>query len=94
MKRGRPPGMNLHAVGYEAAAEDISERCWKRNAPHHCWVLPDGGVIVRQCNEGRFDEPAVDCLVGTYTKLTKVEYIEDDLIERLRELTIAQRKAA
>jgi hypothetical protein len=84
--RGRPPFANIHREGVPKLAHDIGDRVWAERAQYHCWVLDDGFVIVRQTNETRYLVPPDHCLVGTYTRKTRIAHIAEDLAERLREL--------
>ncbi len=57
MKRGRPPFANLHRRPVAQAPREVSERVYRRQTACRCWVLPVGGVIVREHTEGRFKGP-------------------------------------
>lgn len=83
---------NLHELGFERVAEILRSRLMNQKGRFYCFVLPSGAVYLRATTEGRLPMPADEHLVGTYTKNTLTQDIEDDLIVHSRELT--QRRAA
>lgn len=84
---------NLLVQGFEAAAEIVSERVRKQRGAQFCYVLDNGDVVLQPTCDQRASALEDRMLVGTYSRATLVEHIEDDLIERQRELvdTLLQR---
>lgn len=85
---------NLLRDGYESVAEKISERCRTGRGLRYCvFVDWEGKVTIRP----RYDQkskPLPDGdLVGTYDRHGRIETIEGDLIERMRELSKKRRAA-
>lgn len=85
---------NLHELGYERVAEILRSRLMNQKGRFYCFVLPSGAVYLRATTEGRLPMPADEYLVGTYTKHTLTQHIEDDLLERQRELSQQHQEAA
>lgn len=84
---------NLIDHGYERVAAILHDRLRHRDGRFYCLVLSTGRTYLRatyDTRQGAFNEST---LIGTYTSKTQVEWIESDLIERLREIT-TQRNAA
>ena len=92
--RGRPPGHNIFRIGYERAARYIADRVWDQHTRCACWVTADGGIIVREVTDERFNAPGDECLVGIYDKHMRCELIEDDLLARLVEISAQNNKRA
>ncbi len=84
---GRVPTRNLLADGYEAVAEFVARQVQRDKAAYTVHVADSGTVRLTRTNRARMMElPVSDC-IGTYPyKGLRVELIEDDLLERLREL--------
>lgn len=85
---------NLLRDGYEVVAEKISERCRTSRGLRYCvFVDWEGKVTIRP----RYDQkskPLPDAdLIGTYDRHCRVDVIEGDLIERMRELSRNARAA-
>src|SRR3546814_11535343 len=85
---------NVLRDGYEVVAEKISERCRTGRGLRYCvFVDWEGKVTIRP----RYDQkskPLPDAdLIGTYDKHARIEVIEGDLIERVRELSKRTRAA-
>lgn len=88
------PRPNLFELGYEAVAKILHGRMRGKRVTFLCFVLPTGTTYLRRTKESRLPGPPQSAWVGTYDKNTPVHLIEDDLIDRLRELTAARSKAA
>lgn len=78
---------NVFVMGVEAAAEKISARVRSSGDVYHCWLREDGRIVVRQRSDKRKPNTTDECLVGTYNKSTRIEWIENDLVARLQELS-------
>jgi hypothetical protein len=80
------PRPNLLRDGYERTASLILWRMRDRSDSAMCFVRPSGSWLLRST------VPTVDLphssryWVGTYNRNTQPEIIEDDLIERIREI--------
>lgn len=86
MTRGRPPAFNLRSLGPKSSAREVANRIWNKGTACRCWVLPDGGVVIREHREQRYRNPPDDCLLGTYTRQASTRQIERDLRLRLKEI--------
>ena len=87
MKTGRPLKVNLRRDGYEAAAEHVSSVVRGRRGNYLVLVEPDGGVRVRPTAEVRDDLDALvqdERFVAVVNGKARIEFIENDLIERMR----------
>jgi len=86
------PRPNLLRDGYERTASLILWRLRDREDSAMCFVRPSGGWLLRSTvPTAQIPEPP-SYWVGTYNRETPPELIENDLIERIRE--IQSRKAA
>lgn len=84
---GRPPSHNLLRDGYEECAEFVAGVIKNRGQTHQVFVDSLGGVRTRAVDAPHTPLPT-DWFVGTYPcKDLRVELIENDLIERTRELS-------
>lgn len=83
--------MNLLTDDIEEIAERVKLRAMARGLIR-CYVGPTGETSMVTPNARHSMPLGDDCLVGTYTNRTPVADIEDDLVCRMRELTV--RKAA
>jgi hypothetical protein len=82
---------NLFVDDFETIAEHAVSRMKKASGHHAIAAHPNGRVsVVRADRMPEADEPH---LVGTYTRHTPVNHIEDDLIATLREIQ-GKRRAA
>ena len=79
---------NVFRDGYEVVAETISARVRKAKGERYCvWVDWEGTVRWRSKWAEHRSAPLPDAdLIGTYDRHVRVETIEGDLIERMREL--------
>lgn len=85
---------NLLRTGYEEIAEIISRRVRNGHGLRYCvWVAWDGVVTIRPRYDQRAKPLPDSDLIGTYDRHARIEAIESDLIERMRELS-KQRRAA
>ncbi|MNM06977.1 hypothetical protein D3C81_170090 [compost metagenome] len=94
---GRPVtayGMNILTFDIEDVAEAIKLRMLSRGG---CWdvhVDPHGGVRMENDLRPHRSNPLPDAwLVGTYTSKARCALIEEDLVERLRELRPVRKSA-
>lgn len=84
---GRKPSRNLLLDGYEEVADFIARRIKDERQAHHVHVANTGAVRITPTNGARASELPAEWLVGTYPyKGLRVEFIEDDLLLRQREL--------
>lgn len=86
------PRPNLLRDGYERTAALILWRLRDREDSAMCFVRPAGVWILRSTVPNVELPELPQNWVGTYNRETPINVIEDDLIERLRE--IQGRKAA
>ena len=84
---------NLIDHGYERVAAILHSRLSRQEGRFYCLVLSTGRTYLRATREKRQGPINPQTWIGTYTAQTPVELIEDDLLERLREIT-SQRNAA
>lgn len=93
-RRGRPSvpeTMNILAADIEDVAEAIKLRMVSRGGNWDVHVEPDGSVRMENHTSLHRAQPLPDkWLVGTYTAKAACELIEDDLVERLREIRPAK----
>jgi hypothetical protein len=82
------PRPNLREQGYQRVAEILHRRMKDRRGAFYCFVNESGSTFLRSVSENRRDMPAASSWVGTYSKDTPLNYIEDNLIDRLRELSL------
>jgi hypothetical protein len=87
LKTGRPPKFNILTDDYSEIAEHISSRIARNGRMLEVAVRGCGRVVIDPPCQGISSDAAE--MVGTYTRGALVEHIEDDLIERLRELKAA-----
>jgi len=87
MSGGRQPQpiANLLLDGWEETARRVLRRVRFWSRPQACMVLANADVVMRDPDVAARLGPA-DAFVGTYTRQTPVNVIQDDLIARLREL--------
>lgn len=83
-KRSMP---NLPRDGYALVAAKLYERLANRFGIHVCHVLDTGEVYLTAVIDKRVHTPPPHTWVGTYTRKTQIQNIEDDLLARLREIT-------
>lgn len=84
--RARP---NLLTLGFEHAAQEIAHVLSKRRGASYCYVTESGDIHVPPTHETRGSWISDEFLIGTYTRHTPIEVIENDLLERQRELFLA-----
>lgn len=93
--RGRPgkvDTMNILERDIEDVAETIKLRIMSYRGQWEVHVDPAGAVYLDQPLRPRYAAVRPDgWLVGTYTSSVPVQTIEDDLVERLKEITKAAR---
>lgn len=77
---------NLLRDGYERTASLILWRLRDRNDSAMVFVKPTGGWLMRSTVPDTELPDKIARWVGTYNRDTPPEFIEDDLLERLREL--------
>lgn len=82
--------MNILRTDIEDVAEALKLKLMARDEPAQIGVDDAGDVSIAWA--GRPDVPD-DWLVGTYTRKARVDDLEFDLVERLRELQAKQAKA-
>jgi predicted amidohydrolase YtcJ len=87
------PKMNLRRDEVEAVAEHI-KKSMNRGSVFMVYVADDGAVRVHNLDHTKEDARPGHELVGTYRRGVHIDQIEDDLIERLRELTATTLRAA
>lgn len=96
--RGRPNRaevMNIIRHDVEDVAEAIKVRIRARGKHWEVHVGPDGEVYMDQpCDPKHANPPPDAWLIGTYGTKTPIEVIEEDLVERLREIRPQHRSAA
>jgi hypothetical protein len=78
------PRPNVFDQGYEAVAAILHARLAKRDGAFYCIVLASGTTFLRSTTERRQSPVDPETWIGTYSKQTPVNLIEDDLIERMR----------
>lgn len=79
---------NLLRGDVEEIAEGIKLRILASKVTTTVYVRPDGGVLTERTNDSRRTQDLPDSwLVGVYTRSTKCDELEDDLVVRLAELT-------
>lgn len=85
---------NVLRDGYEVVAETIAARVRNAKGERYCvWVDYEGTVRWRSRSYTR-SRPLPDAdLIGTYDRHVRIETIEGDLIERMRELSKKRRAA-
>jgi hypothetical protein len=84
---GRPPVRNLRRDGWEEVADFIAARIRQDKVGYAVHVAPDGAVRLTRTDRQRHTELPDGWKVGEYAYSgLRVEFIEDDLIERTREL--------
>lgn len=86
---GRPPGRNLARDGFEEVADWIKGRLLSVKGPHLVEIREDRGVRLTERSRLSNDEYAARVkgwgYVGTYNRKALIEWIENDLIEWMRE---------
>lgn len=85
----RPYRRNLIAIGYERAAKYVYTTirfgaCGGRRA---VFVADDGGISVYPPNHPKAQDKPARHAVGVYGCDVPLEYLEDDLLQRQRELS-------
>jgi hypothetical protein len=85
---------NLLRDGFEEVAERISEVVRARRARQMVAVSDSGKVRVDAASKLLALEFPVHTIVGTYDRNARIELIEGDLLERLRELQFPEQAAA
>lgn len=75
--------VNLLRDDFEAVAEHVCEQIHQCSVPKVVTVQRNGrvGVTRQRCYHGP-DEP----VVGVYTRAARIEFLETDLLYRLREI--------
>ncbi|NJB80313.1 hypothetical protein [Xanthomonas arboricola] len=77
--------MNILRDEIEDIAEKIKLKLLSKGA--HCvYAKPTGTVAVYQAADARNETCSPACMVGSYTRAARVADIEDDLMERRREI--------
>ena len=85
---GRRPSRNLLADGYEAVADFIASRIRQDKVAYAVHVNDAGMVWLTRKDRQRVNELPEAWKVGEYPYLgLRVEFIEDDLLDRQRALT-------
>lgn len=81
-----PTHRNLLRDGYEDVAEHVSRVIRRTRGTHALVIRKDGSVrLYPQFDRVRESDQAF--VVGTYNRQARVEFIENDLIEVLKELS-------
>ena len=80
------PRPNVFDQGYEAVAAILHARLARREGAFYCIVLSSGTTFLRATAEKRQAPVDPETWIGTYSKQTPVNLIEDDLIERMRSI--------
>ena len=81
--RGRPRFANVHAIGFDKAAREVSERIYAKNATCRVWILPSGDIAMRQMTDSHYRAPSDATLVGVYARLHSTRQIRDDMREHV-----------
>lgn len=82
----RRPNANLFRDGYEAIAERISSIARRTKGRTNAIVRPTGIVYTDQESKTREDTGPALFRVGPYNRDVRVEWIEDDLIQAMRDV--------
>ena len=86
---GRAPTRNLLLDGFEEVADFMARQIKLNKIGHTVHVSESGAVRLTRVDRGRKSELPEAWKVGEYPyKGLRVEWIEDDLLERVRELTV------
>lgn len=89
-RNGRPLACNLIRDGFEEAAERVAHVIARDRGGCVVQVEPDGGVRVKRLSLFAPDEyHAVvqqPTYIGTFDRRARVEHIEDELLQRQREI--------
>jgi hypothetical protein len=80
------PRPNLLRDGYERTASLILWRMRDRTDSAMCFVRPSGAWLLRSTAPSAELPESTAFWVGTYNRNTPINSIEDDLIERIREI--------
>lgn len=83
---GPAPRHNLLLDGYEECADFVARQITRDQAGHLVHVAPDGGLRVTRKDRQRVNELPDAWMVGAYAYPARLEWIEDDLLQRQREL--------
>jgi hypothetical protein len=83
--------VNLHRDGYEVVAERIAAAARSRGTEIYAIARRDGRVSIEQAPLAGRSAPTVWFQVGPYNRGVMVEWVEDDLIEGMRD---ARKEAA
>ena len=86
-RAGRQPSKNLLVHDYEDVADFIATRIRHDRVGYAVHVGDDGKVWLTRSDRQRVVELPAAWKIGEYPYLDlRIEYIEDDLLERLRQL--------
>lgn len=90
----RPYRRNLIALGYERAAKYVLTSIkFSANQGRRClFVADDGGISVYPPSHQKVKDKPVRHFVGTYGSDVRIEHLEDDLLDRFRQLNKPARK--
>ena len=77
--------MNILKDEIEDIAEKIKLKLLSKG-PHCVYAKPSGTVAVYQAADARNETCSAAFLIGSYTRAARVADIEDDLMERRREI--------
>ena len=81
----RRPNVNLFRDGYEQVAERIASVARRTKGRTFAIVRPTGGVYADQDSKTRGDAGPELFRVGPYNRDVLVEWIEDDLIQAMKD---------
>lgn len=83
---------NLLLDGYEHAAEHVKSVIRHSKGAHTLVVRGDGSMRMYGGTD-RVKEDDRQNVVGTYNRQARVEHLEDDLLCRLREISMTRKQA-